>query len=889
MRKLLLFIVLFCNFSNIANCQSKSDVEAVSLSLPIRNSLKFNRNLINPTFSFVRETNSSVSFYSKKQWVQFENAPSTYLMNYSSRVRENEAFAVGIFQQNYGLMTIFGGIMNFAHNIVLNQGNNLTFGLNMAVYQSGLNKGKIVSDDSELLSANYTSNFLLGLNPGINYGTEFLDLGLSINNLVLYNFGGGIIKEDPEKAIELHAMYTGYLYGNGFFGDSKFSGFLKTEIKKDKTVISGLAMLALKQGFWAQTGYNTLYGFSAGLGINLMPGVAIEYNFERGMGQVANMGGSHEFAIAYKFKNSNYYEEDESAFIDLSRSKTVKKHVGIESSPAGEEIEVSEKLPKGNSSSTEFSGTTAGNMKGNFAANSSEKLAAEDKEKFVTDPKGLAAEGDALQKKLAADSKVKPDAEGFKLKGASDKAQPEHAVSQKRAAQNVELEKKSAADSKVKAGAEGSKLKGASDKAQPEHAVSQKRAAQNVELEKKSAADSKVKAGAEGFKLKGASNKSQPEHAVSQKRAAQNVELEKKSAADSKVKAGADSLPIKDKTYKVIENDRGKESKLMAGSEAKSFKVDMLEKKTYENSKLKKDKEQSESGASLLEDEGVKTVKNISQYSTDLSKKQEDLLLQVREKVMDKQRDLDDLKQENQLSEKQIYKEPKAFKSVTDENNKLEALIAQLDKAEITQKDQIANLTNMYNQRLKKAGNGKDSLDMFYLEKINGLKAAQLKIQDEKTGLILNLENIKQATEIEKKNRIKRAVYQNDQNRYAQDVATLKSIKETTKSSSTPLTPKDFDFGESQTNMQVFKNIKNYQQGYYLVMAVHSSIEKRDKFLIKAFAAGCTNINFFYNVQTSRYYIYYQRFDDLDEAIMYLEAKEAKPYNGKMAIIKLEN
>ena len=87
-----------------------------------------------------------------------------------------------------------------------------------------------------------------------------------------------------------------------FFDRSKFSGLVRTEIKKDKTVISGLGMLSLQQGVWAQAGYNTLYGVSAGLGVNISPSIAIEYNYERGMGNFSNLGGSHEFAIAYKFK-----------------------------------------------------------------------------------------------------------------------------------------------------------------------------------------------------------------------------------------------------------------------------------------------------------------------------------------------------------------------------------------------------------------------------------------------------------------------------------------------------------------------------------------------------------------------------------------------------------
>ena len=82
MKKLLLFITLFYGLSNLLYSQNASEDGVVSFSLPVRNSLKFNRYLINPTFSFVREANPYVSFYNKRQYIQFDDAPNTYLFNY---------------------------------------------------------------------------------------------------------------------------------------------------------------------------------------------------------------------------------------------------------------------------------------------------------------------------------------------------------------------------------------------------------------------------------------------------------------------------------------------------------------------------------------------------------------------------------------------------------------------------------------------------------------------------------------------------------------------------------------------------------------------------------------------------------------------------------------
>ena len=179
MKKLLLFIAFFYGMHHELYAQTEDGV--VSFSLPIRTSLKYNRFVVNPTFSFVREQSTIASIFSKRQWVQFDNAPTTYFASYSGRFLENEGVGLGVFKQNYGVLTTFGALANFAHNVVLEQDSNLTFGLNLSAYKSGLDAGKVIANGVSDPSLNtIPSNFLLTLSPGINYGTTFFDFGLAL-------------------------------------------------------------------------------------------------------------------------------------------------------------------------------------------------------------------------------------------------------------------------------------------------------------------------------------------------------------------------------------------------------------------------------------------------------------------------------------------------------------------------------------------------------------------------------------------------------------------------------------------------------------------------------------------------------------------------------------
>ena len=167
MKKTLLLLAFLYGSFQMLYSQNQED-GVVSFRLPVRNSLKFNKFLLNPTFSFVKEQGATLSFYNKRQWVQFDDAPQTYLFSYSGRFKENEGVSLGLFQQNYGVLTTFGGVANFAHNVVLQQDSNLTFGLNVGFYKSGLNKGAVVSNNVDPSLENIPSNSLITINPGIN-------------------------------------------------------------------------------------------------------------------------------------------------------------------------------------------------------------------------------------------------------------------------------------------------------------------------------------------------------------------------------------------------------------------------------------------------------------------------------------------------------------------------------------------------------------------------------------------------------------------------------------------------------------------------------------------------------------------------------------------------
>ena len=91
------------------------------------------------------------------------------------------------------------------------------------------------------------------------------------------------------------------------------------------------------------------------------------------------------------------------------------------------------------------------------------------------------------------------------------------------------------------------------------------------------------------------------------------------------------------------------------------------------------------------------------------------------------------------------------------------------------------------------------------------------------------------------------------------------------------------------TSCDFVTELKDTKANYWLNALILSNEIERDEFLTKAVAAGESNIDFFYDVNTSRYFIYYKKVDSIEAAIETLKTKGSQPYNGQMSIIKIEN
>ena len=854
--QLLVLLLCFCATQFLL---AQEDDGVVSLSLPVRNSLTFNRYAINPTFSFVREQNKYISIYNKREWVQFDDAPLTYLASYNGRFAENIGGGICLFQQNYGVLSTFGAVLNFAYNARLTRDNNLTFGLNIGAYKSGINTGNVVTNFDDPSLQDVPKNFLLTMNPGINFGLERFDFGVSFNNLVVYNFNASTLVEDnPERGIQGHMMYTGYLNNRGFFNESKFSGLLRSEFKKDETIVSALAMITVPKGIWAQTGYNTLFGISAGIGLNITPQIAIEYNIEKGTGAFTNFDNSysHEVTLAHRFKNNETYDyssgDEVSGLISTStKSKPSKSKISKSQADANRKL------------ATERKAQAQAKQLAERKAKEEALVAA----KLLADQKAKAEAEAQAQAKLIEEQKAKEDAEA-----------QARLLEEQKAKVDVEAQAKLLAEEQAKLEAEAQA-----------RLLAEQKAKEEAEAQAKLLAEQKAKEKVEA-QAKLLDEKNAMAEAIAQAKlfAEEQAKLESEAQArlleeqKAKEKAEAQAKLLNEKNAMV---EAVAQAELLAKEQAK------LESEAQ--AKLLEEQKAKEELITNPKDELGKAMYALTQQTAASKAKQNELFDKIDDIVTIKNQDLKDLKEENDLGEKGIAAEPKPFKSITGENNRLKSMIANLDNVIESRNQEIEELKKLYKDKYEsqKAIDTVylDEVYMYYNKTLNRLTAEQIEATQAKINLQLELEDINVATEFERNRRIKRALYNNEEERYAIDRATLKNIKSTT-SIGQVLKTEDFDFGEEQSsNIQILKNIDHVSNGYYLIIAVHSDVQKRNDFVAKVYSSGRTDVDFFYDVKTSKYFIYYDKFDSINAANEELKSKENRLYNTNMSLVKIEN
>ena len=302
MKRILYLLVFVISLTKVSG---QEESPFVIYNVPSQNLLKFDRFLINPTYSTVREDKSYINLFHRNQSVALDDNNQTYFLSYSGRIGDRSGLGLSLYTQRTGTISNYGVLANYAYGIKLSDKSNFTFGANLAYYNSGFDENRANTVDVDPYLNGFQDSSLLSFQPGFNISYGQFDFGVFAQNLFDYNLKySESLTEFKEKTFSGQLQYT-YEFKNS-------SGILEqgrlmplATVRKpgqDNVVLGGSLILDLPKLGWLQGGYDSFYGVSAGIGFNLGKRISLGYTMENGVSNNFNgFGITHEISFAYSF------------------------------------------------------------------------------------------------------------------------------------------------------------------------------------------------------------------------------------------------------------------------------------------------------------------------------------------------------------------------------------------------------------------------------------------------------------------------------------------------------------------------------------------------------------------------------------------------------------
>ncbi|MBC2838201.1 PorP/SprF family type IX secretion system membrane protein [Robiginitalea sp. SC105] len=298
-----MFVLLLCTTGPLLRAQEENPI--LAYEVPSQNLLKYNRFLINPTFSTVREDKSYINLLHRNQSVSFDDNNQMYFLSYSGRIGDRSGLGLSLYTQREGTLSNYGVLANYAYGVKLSDKSNFTFGANLSYYSSGFDESIANPVEQDPFLSGFQNSSLLTFQPGFNISYGPFDFGVYAENLIDYNLkASDFITEFKDKTFSGHLQYTHQFPAtSGIFEEGRLMPLARVrKVGEDETVLGGNLILDLPKLGWLQGGYDSFYGASAGIGFNINRRLSIGYTMEKGLSNsFDNLGLTHEISFAYSF------------------------------------------------------------------------------------------------------------------------------------------------------------------------------------------------------------------------------------------------------------------------------------------------------------------------------------------------------------------------------------------------------------------------------------------------------------------------------------------------------------------------------------------------------------------------------------------------------------
>ncbi|WP_350285617.1 PorP/SprF family type IX secretion system membrane protein [uncultured Croceitalea sp.] len=298
---LILFtIVLMPNLMN-----GQEETSQYRVKSPVHNQLFFNRFLINPTYSLVRENKSYLNVLMRNQASSFEDNNQNYYLGFSNKLDKNTALGLGIYGNWSGVVQEFGINANYATAVKLGEKSALAFGANISYLSQGLDRNRIITNENDPLIEDARKENKISIEPGMNLSVGSFDFGVHFRNMVSYNqTTDELLTNFGKQGLNGTVQYTHKFNSvGGIFQNGRLMPLVQVGTNENNEIVyTGSMLMELPKIGWLQTTYDNTYGFSSGIGFNLSKKLSLGYLMEKNTTTTGdNLGWNHELSLGYSF------------------------------------------------------------------------------------------------------------------------------------------------------------------------------------------------------------------------------------------------------------------------------------------------------------------------------------------------------------------------------------------------------------------------------------------------------------------------------------------------------------------------------------------------------------------------------------------------------------
>ncbi|WP_422079989.1 PorP/SprF family type IX secretion system membrane protein [Ulvibacterium sp.] len=305
--KIGLLLPIFCAVLVSNMTYGQEEESTLSSSSTYHNQLFFNRFLINPTFSLVRENKSYINLLHRNQYATFEDNSQNYFLGFSNKLNENTAMGISAYTQWLGVVQEFGFNANYATSVRLSPKSRLSFGTNITYFNKGLDQNRVVATESDERINESRKESNLAIQPGITLSLGRFDFGLYATDMLRYNqTTNSFLTSLNDKSLKASLQYThSFDATRGLFEDARLMPLAQLGKNPDGSLAYvGSLLLDLPNYGWLQTNYDNTYGLAMGFGVNLNKKMSLGYLVEKDITtQDTDLGWNHEVSLAYTFQD----------------------------------------------------------------------------------------------------------------------------------------------------------------------------------------------------------------------------------------------------------------------------------------------------------------------------------------------------------------------------------------------------------------------------------------------------------------------------------------------------------------------------------------------------------------------------------------------------------